>query len=241
MSDDRRFDPFAAEEDQLVTFAEQAMGMSLLEHQKLALHQMASRDFKVDFDIKFDARAVQAAFAKIGERARTAAEAARNFNLAYQGTNMGYRSYNPATQRAERATGNLERARTRRARCQQTYHTPTRAERAEEHRIRMNAKRSQRASATPGFTPVANAKITQAYMAARTFITKRNPHLTPRETHNEAINHVRAQLPARRRDYFELRPDNSKQAWKPGYCKPNVQPKAARQDPRSFEVTADAA
>lgn len=112
-----------------------------------------------------------------------------------------------------------------------TYRQPTRAERADQHRLEMNTRKVRRAARTEGFDPMPNLKITTAYQQARIAIQMEfGDNLTPSEAHNRAIRRVRAALPPLRRDFFtpvnQRRP--SKQDYVDGYCKPNVLPKSAR-------------
>ncbi len=173
----------------------------------------------------FDPEGIKNAFVKLGASASTAAEAARNFNAAYRKTAMTFHTTVTAAQRKAE----------RKRRVEQTYRSPTRAERATEHAIRMNMKKKRRAEIEPGFEPVANKAVTAYFQAQMVAIAKANEHLKPHEIQNAAYRRLAEVLPERRRDMFTLKPDRSKQTHVKGYCKPNVRPKSARV-PRQLEA-----
>lgn len=137
-----------------------------------------------------------------------------------------YRSYNAETQRANREVSQRVRKQRRKARVAVTYHQPTRAERSEQHKVRMHMKAVREVQI--GFEPVENVRISKAYTAIRASLHMQNPMISPMQSHNEAIRTLCRQLPPLRRDYFQLRPDTSKQATVPGYCDPTFT-KAARR------------
>lgn len=194
-------------------------GMKLLPHQQQIIDLLDERKDEVIPMLIANMGRVNRSFGKLGQRASTAAEAARNFNAALQGVIM---------HEFDKKAARIEAAALRKRRVAVTYRRPTRADRRTEHAIRMNMRAERRAEMVPGFFPMSNDRITKAYQAARAAIHLANPNVSPMDSHNEAINTVRRQLPPRRRDFFELGPDTSKQATVPGYVKPNIRPKSAR-------------
>lgn len=174
-------------------------GMKLLPHQQEIIDFITSNEVEIIPKLIANMGRVNRSFGKLGQRASTAAEAARNFNAALQGVNMTYRSYNAETQRAERETGNRLRKAEHKRRVAQTYRRTTRAERRTEHAIRMNMRQKRNAEIETGFEPTANRKVTAMYqqiMASLVMMNeKRVIPMTPLQIQQEAFAELRNRLP----------------------------------------------